>query len=235
MAKIRTQADRRNSVVITDQHGRKFAVWVEKDTMHPCSALVPRGWNPPMLAGQTPFLPPEEYVSFPADEPFAMRIDYDRWIAFVEQMHKMYDEKISSSAVLLFGSGAAQAIESKNVELMRYVGPPPTSVQPIKAARAGNKFVLGLTDKMPEWAIPFFSAPVVAEEVFPDVFEDEEEDEVAPDPTAADEGFEDATEDEDKYQELEEEIDPAAIGGKKRDPRPAAKRKGANRKTAGVE
>jgi len=227
MAKVRTQADRRQNATVTDQHGRKYSVVLEKDTMHPCSPPNPKGWTPPLLNGRQPFIPPESYQSFPKGDPFSMRIDYDRWIADLEAAHRRFDEKISSSAVLLFGSAAAKMIEEKNVELMRYVGPPPMPVEPVKAARAGNKFALGLTDKMPEWAVPFFTAPPKVEQEFPDVDEYANEPE-EPEDTNHD-GFEDAVEDEDRFAELEEAIDPAAIGGKKVDPRRAKKRAGAKR------
>jgi hypothetical protein len=252
MAKIRTQADRRQISTVMDQHGRKYRVFVEKDTMHPCSPPAPKDWAPPLLAGRTPFVAPENYLFYPKDDPFSMTIDYDRWIADLEQQHKSYEERLSTAAVMMYGSQAAQALENKNPELLRFVGPPPMAVEPIKAAKAGNKFVLGLSDKMPTWATPFFTAPAKAVEEFPDVEDYPNEDE----PAAAevesaddDEGFEPATDDEltadadedvddavdaeddvERFLAIEEEVDPAAAGGKKKDPRPAEKRKGAKRK-----
>lgn len=250
MAKIRTQADRRQLSTVSDQHGRRYRVFVEKDTMHPCSPPAPKDWTPPLLYGRTPFVAPETYLFYPKDDPFSMSIDYDRWIADLEQQHRSYEERLSTAAVMMYGSQAAQALENKNPELLRFVGPAPMAVEPVKAAKAGNKFVLGLSEKMPEWARPFFTAPAKAIEEFPDVddYPNEPEEGDSPAPAVAefddadddgDDDFEPATSEDDAEDEesdverflaIEEEVDPAAAGGKKKDPRPAAKRKGAKRK-----
>src|SRR4051812_42579211 len=98
MPKVRTQADRRQHATIYDQHRRKFWTIIEKDTMRSCSALIPKGWEPPKLFGKTPFVPPETYHRVKADDPFEMEIDYDTWIADLEREQEAYRQKISSSA-----------------------------------------------------------------------------------------------------------------------------------------
>lgn len=241
MAKIRTQADRRQHATVTDQHGRKFYVVIEKDTMHPCSQPTPIGWNPPLLGGKKPFLPPQQYQTFAPNDPFRMEINYDLWIADVEGEHTSRADKIGAAAVMMFGSGAADAIKRNDPELMRYVGKPPMPLEPIKAAKQGNQFALGLSPRMPNWAIPFFTAPVIKEEIFEDVYDDVEEEPRSNAGSGADDDFETATDNEDRFtdtiegepeepvfgraivdedlEEIEEEVDPDAVGGRRMDPR----------------
>lgn len=242
MAKVRTQADRRQHATVTDAHGRKFWTVIEKDTMRSCGPLIPEGWTPPKLFGKTPFVPPEAYVTYDARDPFKMLIDYDRWIADIEREHEGYAQRMSAAAVMQFGSGAADAVKRQSPELLHYVGPKPMPVAPIKAARAGNLYVLGLSDKMPSWAEEYFTAPTVLEEEFPNVedkyFDDDEEETVAEleettgeFPDAEDEEFDPATEGLnadlqklDRVLDLEEEHDPNATGGKYVDPRDAKRK-----------
>ena len=48
-------------------------------------------------------------------------------------------------------------IKSPPAELLETVGPEPSPSEPVQAAAAGNKFVLGLTPIKPKWAKDFFS------------------------------------------------------------------------------
>src|SRR2546421_174484 len=120
MAKVRTQADRRQYSTMTDRHGRKFWTVVEKDTMHPCTTVSPKGWQPPKLFGKTPFLPPDNLMQPAPDDPFALVIDYDTWIADVEREHVAYEERLGAAATMMFGSGAARAIQERSPELVRF-------------------------------------------------------------------------------------------------------------------
>lgn len=207
MAKVRTQPDRRQDAIFTDQHGRRFKTVVERDTMHPCAALTPYGWKAPLVT-------PDKYFQIDKDEPFRLKIDYDSWIADLEEAAREYDTRLGSNAVMLFGTGAASALQRRDTELLRYTGPAPFPVDPVKAARQGNNWVLGIkTGPMPEWAKPFFEKPKVEERVFEDVYED-----VADDATESENDIDDAfepalTADEEALLDLEEELDPHATGG----------------------
>lgn len=234
MPKVRTQADRRQHATVTDRHNRKFSVIIEKDTMHPCSTPVPKGWTPPKLFGKTPFLPPETYISYAPDDPFAMVIDYDTWIADCEREHASYEERISSAAIMQFGSGAARAVKERSPELLNYVGKAPMPIAPIKAARAGNLYVLGLSKNLPSWAVEYFTPPVVAIEEFPNAedFPDVEEETVELIDRGLDEfpNVEEPADRElidtefDKLLTIEERVDPNATGGTSVDPRVEARR-----------
>jgi len=236
MPKVRTQPDRRQHAVVTDQHRRKFWTVIEKDTMRSCSALIPKGWTPPLLNGKTPFVPPECYITYAPDDPFEMTINYDVWIADVEREHEAYAQRMSAAAIMQFGSGASDAIKRQSPELMHYVGKPPIAVEPIKAARKGNLFALGLSSNMPAWAVPFFTAPVKAEEEFPDAEDDYPDEEALTAALAIDEAseFPDVEEPADRFNmildselesaiDIEEQHDPQATGGTSVDPRAEAR------------
>ncbi|MDP9202814.1 MAG: hypothetical protein M3P26_12885 [Gemmatimonadota bacterium] len=237
MPKVRTQADRRQHATITDRHGRKFWTVIEKDTMRSCSALIPKGWEPPKLFGKTPFVPPEAYITYAVDDPFEMTVNYDLWIADTEREHEAYAQRMSAAAIMLFGSGAAEQVKKQSPELLNYVGKPPTPVAPIKAARAGNLFVLGLSPNMPKWAAEFFTAPVKVEELFPNAEDDYPDEEALSVAMRADEAseFPDVEEPADAMNiivdeeleralDLEEQHDPKATGGTSTDPRAESRR-----------
>jgi hypothetical protein len=227
MAKVRTQADRRQHATITDDSGRKWWTVIEKDTMRSCGPMIPKGWTAPKLFGTLPFVPPEKYHRYTPDDPFTMKIDYDAWIEDVETEQKNFESRRSSSAIMLFGSGAAAAVRDNSPELKNFVGDGPIPVAPIKAARAGNLFVLGLSPHMPEWAKPFFVAPTIKEEEFPNA-EDYPNEEPAPVEQLGDTEFPDAegrtlAEDPEleRRLDLEEQFDSEATGGTRVDPRDA--------------
>jgi hypothetical protein len=214
MAKVRTQPERRQNATLIDQHGRKWAVTIERDTMHPCSTPRPKGWEAPKLAGQKALIPPEQYLSYPPDDPFTMKIDYDQIIADRQDALREWEDRLRTNATMLYGSGAVAAIQRNDPELVRFTGAKPEPAEPWMACRQGNKFALGLSKKMPEWAIPFFSAPAKVERVFEDAYEDEEEQGNPNNPLLADEdepSFEAAVENESLLEELESETEAVTV------------------------
>lgn len=213
MAKIRTQADRRKHAVFTDQHGRKWFAVIEKDTMHPCSAITPHGgWHE--AEGCTV---PDVYKTFPDEQdPFRMVIDYATWIADWAEARKDYDGRAATTAAFMSpDDGGTRLITFNDDEevvamapaLRKYVGETPKPVELVRAMRAGNKWALGLLNPAtgkpyprPAWAEKF--APkkertlANEREQFPDV-EDE----------AIDDDFEDAASDEELEQIARDKVE----------------------------
>lgn len=207
MAKIRTQADRRKHAVFTDQFGRKWETQIEKDTMHPCTAVTPKGWR------ETPgCVVPDVYKTYPKpDDPFAMVILLNDWIQALEEANSAYESSAANTAMYMSpddnGARLFRQAEDGSVyiarALLNIVGPRPASPELVKAMRAGNKWALGLTNPLagrpyprPKWAEKFFPVVAAPKEEYPDEYEDDDEGE----------GFEDALAD-DRAQFPDEEED----------------------------
>lgn len=179
---------------MTDQHGRKWETTIDFIANGPCGPINPKGWNAPLRV-------PTKYLKFQPENAMELVIDYDSWIPNVEEAWRVWDQLLYDDAILLFGTEGVKAYTEKKPELLRHTGPHPEHVELIKAAKAGNKWVLGIkkpdgsTYPMPSWAEPFIAKSAAVEESYPDV------------------------EDLDKYGDVEEEFDPKAVGGKKENPR----------------
>lgn len=170
MAQTLTQAQRRRPQKLFDQHGRKWHTTLDIVANGPCAPINPDGWGAPLL-------PPQKYVKFQSENGMpSVTIDYDFWIAELTEAHKTYDQKLYDDALLLFGEGGPKHYEERSPALLRYTGLPPQPIEPVKAAKQGNKWVLGLTEKPDPRLTPFFVVEKVAE---PDYGTDwTEEDEV---------------------------------------------------------
>ena len=182
MAKEHSQSDRRRYHKMIDQHGRDWETTLDFIANGPCAPITPR-FNSPLDI-------PSKYVKFNPEDTARLRIDYDPWIADLEEAHRDWDRRLYDDAIMLFGAQGPRAYKDRVPELTRHTGPAPTPVDLVKGAKAGNKFMLGLTDKMPAWAEALIPKVVAVVEEFPDA------DEI------------------DKYGDFEEETDPEAIGGK---------------------
>lgn len=199
-----SQANKRTYTELTDQFGRKWGTLLDmtaKPAPGPVGPIAPLGWNDPLKT-------PPKYLKHGKDGMLSLYIEVDKWIADIENANEAWNQLVIDTAIemspadggaSLIGQGGADMAPA----LLRRVGRAPEAIEPVRALKAGNKFVLGLTDKMPAWAEPFFRKEVKKAEAesyeFPDA------------------------EDEDKYGDLEEEVDPEAIGGKRVNPKKAKK------------
>lgn len=170
-----------------DQHGRAWETTLDFISNAPCGPINPK-FNSPLNI-------PQKYVKFQPDDTARLKIDYETWIADLEAGHKDWDQRLYDDAIMLFGAQGPRAYQERVPELTRHTGPSPLAVDLVKGARAGNKYMLGLTDKQPSWVLALMPKIVEVVEEFPDV------------------------DDLDKYGDEEEEADPEATGGKKTNPR----------------
>lgn len=152
-----------------DQHGRRWGGNVEISTGHPTGQLEPQF--------SAPLMPPYQYIRFD-DENHALVIEYDPWIADLTRKRKEWVEKGKRYGFEKYG-GLFDAAKPFSEEVLLHIGPPPQPVEPVLAAKQGNRWVLGMlgpngeVPKMPDKLAPFFTKPVVKEERFEDVYEDE--------------------------------------------------------------
>jgi hypothetical protein len=186
MAKIRTQADRRKHAVFTDQFGRKWETEIEKDTMHPCTAVTPKGWRE-----ADGCVTPDIYKTYPKiDDPFAMVINLEDWIQHLEERQRDYEQTAANTAMYMSpddnGARLFRSAEDGTIFIARalrnIIGPIPAPPDLVRAMRAGNKWALGLINPetrkpypRPKWADKFFPVVAAPKDEFPDEYEDDED------------------------------------------------------------
>lgn len=124
--------------VWTDQHGRRWAGMVDKETQAPMT-LRPFGWSAPLPT----MVPPQQYHSYDVQSR-TFTIDYKGWLdeyAEAEREFKAFQMQVAKHH---FGAAALEKIKADDADLKRLAGAPPQGIQYIKAMAAGNKWALGL-------------------------------------------------------------------------------------------
>lgn len=148
-----SQADSRRFSRFRDQHGRLWQGVIELSTGHPTGALTPAGWRAPLI-------PPQKYFKFPRLSDGTFTINYKQWIADREESKRTFERRKVKAAKTLYGEQAGQMLKKMPAELVAAVGTEPEEVEPVLAASAGNKWVLGLSPNKPKWANKFFTDEV---------------------------------------------------------------------------
>lgn len=131
-----SQADQRSYRVFTDQHGRKWGADIEKKTQHPCGPMAPMF--------QAPMFPAQKFLKVTDAAAGLITIDYDAWILELQQAHLDYLAWAREEAFKMFGEMGTKALEDRHPGLMARVGEAPEPVERVKAAKAGNRWVLGI-------------------------------------------------------------------------------------------
>lgn len=132
---------RRNGTIFRDQHDRRYHAVIELKTGHPCGPLEPQF--------TAPLMPPLNYmrVGMSAERPYDVVIDYARWIADLRSEANEWRARGEKLARLVHGE-KYDANAPFTRQVLEELGPPPQHVEPVIAARQGNKYVLGLTDRV---------------------------------------------------------------------------------------
>ena len=167
--KTLSQWERRRNHEMVDQHGREWETTLDFIANGPCGPINPK-FDAPLRVHT-------KYLRFQPNKASLLIIDYDQWITDVEIAWKDWDQRLYDDAILLFGTAGPKMYKERAPELLRHTGPHPEHVELIKAAKAGNKWVLGLKKPngeaypMPEWAAQFIPKKEEIAEEFPDVDE----------------------------------------------------------------
>lgn len=196
-AKAPDQAARRQNLVLTDQHGRRVHVVFDTRAMAPLVAY-------PQF--NAPWMPDLKYLRYSyagggtAGLPVGVTWDYRQCVEDTQQAWTRWFGEFRTLGMRMPGVDAmaaltaAQAGEWEKVPpgLLMEVGHTPDPLDYPKAAMAGNQWVLGLSAKVPAWAAPLYAL----KEHFTALASVVSDDEL------------------DKYRDVEEDADPAAVGGK---------------------
>lgn len=222
------QAEKRTVATIRDQHDRPWDATLDTE---PKARL---GFcTPPIPKFSAPILPPQEYLRPVLGEFGSLRIDYDAWIAELQMASDGYTRQLRSYALQHYkGQMVGEVLRNPPPDLIAMVGEAPPPLDFARAARAGNKWVLGLRKSdgslypMPTWAKPIAHVlePKRAGSLLDDVlrYADDEDDDV--NPFALDDESAEILADRAKYQDDEETADPDALGGHTVSPRRAGRR-----------
>jgi hypothetical protein len=186
-----SQADLRRPQMLTDQHGRKWFADIETRSGYPVGPIRNRF--------DAPWLPDQAALRMTRDEPTRITIDYDWMLSQRQEAHADYHQRAVEEAASRQWPVPALG-EPYRRELQMIVGKPPRPIEPIVAAMQGNKWILGLTTVVDERLTPFIEMPNAAREEMLRSLPD----------------FRDK--DLDPYGDLEEEVDPDAIGGRRVNP-----------------
>lgn len=177
-----------------DQHGRKWQGSAEKSTGYPVGLIQPMGWRAPWKPPQGP-----NYFVFSREEPSRFRINYEGMLEERLKDQKEHEDERQRAAVV---RGWAPDDPEKQDALDKIVGRRDAMQRPeiIVACIQGDKWILGLTDKVNEKVAKFLPKKVDRKTALLSKF---------PDFTVQDE------EELEERLDLEEQFDADAVGGKK--------------------
>lgn len=184
------QSSTRRPGTVTDQHGRKWSASIDNKSGYPVGVIRPKDWKAPWVPSQT-------YFKFTDREnPSQFKIDYDAILAERLEAHETWAAQYRKAAL---ARGWNPEDTDKQNSVTELVGTKPLPIEPVVACVQGNKWMLGLSDKVDPRLVEFVRVRTdkVSRVVGSLDFSDPDDD------------FEDALD------ELEEIHDPEAVGGKK--------------------
>lgn len=142
------QSHTRRFGYLYDNHGRKFSANLDLKTGQPV------GEGPRPVGWKAPWLPSQEWARYDSNDPTRFRWDYEGLLAQRMEAHELYESEYRQYAV---SHGWDPSDEAKRPIIESVVGKK-KGIQPIElvvAAMQGNKYVLGLTDKVDQRIVPF--------------------------------------------------------------------------------
>jgi hypothetical protein len=124
-----------------DQHGRRYHAEIELKTGHPCGPLVP--------SYRAPLVVPQQYLTLSNDpeNPTRLTINYTAWESDARAARRDWEQEGRSRALKMYGD-AYDPRKPFGQDVLDIIGPAPSAVEPIIAARQGNSWVLGLSDRI---------------------------------------------------------------------------------------
>jgi hypothetical protein len=132
-----SQADSREFLVYTDQHGREWEGWGDvKAKLHPTTTLKP--------LFDAPWLPDQRLMTFSQRKPGEFVINYEAILAEGARAHEARRDLVLQVADHFNVPGFDPDTDQPTAQMRRELGEGPLPLDPIVAALQGNKYVLGL-------------------------------------------------------------------------------------------
>lgn len=133
-----SQAKMREAMEYTDQHGRIwFGFGDIKAKLHPATPLTPMGW-------EAPWYPNQAFARFGPKNPNTFTWDYDGMLAAGLEAEQRYRDLLFAAATHFNVPNFDPASDEPTAQMKRDVGEPPLPLDPIRAAKQGNGYILGL-------------------------------------------------------------------------------------------
>lgn len=159
-SQVKGQEEQRRPEAFVDRHGREYFANVELKTGDPCEVLQPRfkaplepEWFRKMLI---PPVDDHDIVKMVprlqrAKKGYQIEIDYDAWIMKLQRALDRYQTKLYEGAkTMAKGKDAHDIATNPPPVLLAELGAPPLPpITFVEAMKAGNKWALGLDEKIP--------------------------------------------------------------------------------------
>lgn len=150
------QADNRRPEFFRDQHGRSWYATVENKSGEPAESPKPFNWTAPAAPSWAAHLlvPPEDVrtIRRVRGEPLSIYLDYDTWLAKLEQRNVEFRQHAYAVARQLSGGLNVEAA-MRTPDVMQQIGPSPyPAIEFVQAMVDGDAWALGLTTEVPAWA-----------------------------------------------------------------------------------
>lgn len=233
-SQVKGQQEQRRPEEYIDQHGRVYFAVVDMKTGDPCTTLQPlfkaptnpvwfrKMLTPPVDEAKVVKLVPR---LLRARKGYQVFIDYDAWDAILAQREEEWNARLHDLAKGMSGGlETIKIVENPPPALIHYIGtrPFPPRIL-IQAMKAGNKWALGLSDEIPKKVAALLGdleasmtrkrrVTQIGNAVADPLADDDE-------PTDND-VFENAAINLDPFGDIEERMDPKALGGKTVKPKP---------------
>jgi hypothetical protein len=146
-----SQAKQRREMMFRDQHGRRYHATIEIKSGHPCGPIAPQF--------QAPLATPMKYLGLSTDpeRPYDLNIKYDAWLADLRTDRAEWEAECRKLARALYRD-KYDPKDAFTAEVVSVVGAPPQHIEPVLAAKQGNRWVLGLTDRVDVRLFPLLEA-----------------------------------------------------------------------------
>lgn len=136
----------------TDQHGRRWGATVEGETGHPTGPVDLMHRTP--AGNLPPWIPEAKYLVFDPLNQGRLTIDYETAVNDRLQSVDDWEARLKEMAFKMHPNDAGEQIEKPGVALLSVIGLRPAAPDLVEACQAGNKWALGFSDAMPDWAAP---------------------------------------------------------------------------------
>lgn len=187
------QPSLRRPATFTDQHGRKWHGQVEKSTGYPVGQIHPLGWH-------APFIPPQgtDTFKYSADDPTKFTINYE---FLLDERHRAIEQLDKDRELAAVNRGWAPDDPEKQEALDKICGRRDAVKRPeiIVACLKNDAYMLGFSNTPSRWAA-FLPKAVDRKSALVSKY--------------------DLGGEADALLDVEEEVDPDAVGGKVVPPKP---------------
>ena len=170
-----SQRNQRSEMTFKDQHGRKWYGAIELKTGDTTGLIQPQF--------TAPIVPDQKYLERVPERPYDLFINYKRWEEDIRQARTEWEREGRQLGRKMHGD-AFDPHKAFTADVLDIIGEPPEAIEPVIAARQGNTWVLGLTNRVDIKLVKFIDVdrldPEVRRKNEPDFSEvtTEDEDEV---------------------------------------------------------